>query len=460
MRDSTWIFLFFLAVYSSAINPQAINANDATRLATVQSLVEEGTFWIENSKFSWTVDKMWVGDHAISDKPPFFSVLGAAAYYILYNVFEVSFSSHPFWAYFCVTFATVSVSSAALMAFFYESLAFTKIKHRSHKLFLVFSLGFGTLVYTYSSVYNNHTFTAATLYAGFYYLLKTRFKRKGRARNMFLCGVFAGITFLSSLPEFMFPLFFLAYFAWEKKTRKDAVAYVAPVLASVLVFMMLNVAVTGDFFPPNLHAPRDTKKLPLLVRYYLPEQFVMDGYWRNPQGIDALQEPKTVYAYNAFFGHHGFFSFTPILLVSLFFLLAAVVDRSHMFRREAVWVLASCSLTFLLIILVYNNYGGLAHGFRWFLPETPILFFFTAFFFEKRRSRAWIALYGLTLFYCMLVNIPRFFGPWTIFNLKKLSIFKFVDETVRLVPGARFTTIRIVSFIAWACLLLRSMFRR
>jgi hypothetical protein len=92
---------------------------------------------------------------------------------------------------------------------------------------------------------------------------------------------------------------------------------------------------------------------------------------REP-GIDFIDEPKEVYAFNFLIGHHGLFSLTPVWLLALAGLVlpfrgSLAASRLH-------------RLTPLILIVVLgfyiwktNNYGGWTSGPRWLFWLTPLL---------------------------------------------------------------------------------------
>ncbi|MEW5987211.1 MAG: hypothetical protein AB1791_11295, partial [Chloroflexota bacterium] len=81
---SWFVLIGFILIYSLFVHARSYSSNDASRLATIESLVERDTWTIEDSRFA-TVDRIKVGEHFYSDKPPTLSFLGAGVYYVLYH---------------------------------------------------------------------------------------------------------------------------------------------------------------------------------------------------------------------------------------------------------------------------------------------------------------------------------------------------------------------------------------
>jgi hypothetical protein len=101
-----WLILLAATLLGVAsARSYADSANDASRLATIESLVDRGTLIIDDSMFvrvphdliarygapyvpdednallrDGTWDKLWIGGHYYSDKPPVLSILMAGVY--------------------------------------------------------------------------------------------------------------------------------------------------------------------------------------------------------------------------------------------------------------------------------------------------------------------------------------------------------------------------------------------
>ena len=58
------------------------NANTGSRYATIQALIDYGTYHIDKSQYVHTIDKYKVGDNYISSKPPTLPTIGAGIYWV------------------------------------------------------------------------------------------------------------------------------------------------------------------------------------------------------------------------------------------------------------------------------------------------------------------------------------------------------------------------------------------
>jgi hypothetical protein len=117
------------------------------------------------------------------------------------------------------------------------------------------------------------------------------------------------------------------------------------------------------------------------------------SYWRNPLGIDALNEPRLTYLFNITFGRFGLFLLFPAMLVAVFG-VGETLRRDPCKLRVPV-AMATCALFVLTAYYVKstNNYGGASYGFRWYIGSVPVLLLLGIPLFNRLRSPlGWTAL--------------------------------------------------------------------
>ena len=69
-RLTAWVALFFFLVWAFSTHSHVGSFNDRSRMAAIESLVQRGTWVIDESPFSRTVDRIYADGHFYSDKPP------------------------------------------------------------------------------------------------------------------------------------------------------------------------------------------------------------------------------------------------------------------------------------------------------------------------------------------------------------------------------------------------------
>lgn len=99
------------------------------------------------------------------------------------------------------------------------------------------------------------------------------------------------------------------------------------------------------------------------------------SYWNTPLEMDYLnKEPESypVYLWHMTFGHHGVFSLTPIFLFSLYGMVRVLRGRTSL--RGLAWLsasLTSAMIAFYLWNPKARNYGGSTQGLRWLFWLVP-----------------------------------------------------------------------------------------
>jgi hypothetical protein len=106
-------------------------------------------------------------------------------------------------------------------------------------------------------------------------------------------------------------------------------------------------------------------------------------YFKQPGGIDGLNEPKWLYAFNTLLGHHGLFSMTPIYCFGGYELVRSLAKR----RLLAESLVCAASVLAFLIFFIWRtrNYGGWCVGMRWYVPIMPLLLLYFGVWIDRVR---------------------------------------------------------------------------
>jgi hypothetical protein len=390
-RDlAIWVAVFFLLLWALFTHSHVNSWNDASRLATVEALVHQGTWAIERTAFfPRTADYILWNGHFYSDKPPVLPFLTAGLYAVLYKGLQISFDasgwcdpiSNPCycfallcpraadWAYYLVTLTFVGLPSALMLALFYRSTAFFDLPN-SLALPLTGALGLGTMVWPYSLVFNNHVLTAAGLLVGFYALLRARAATGSPERWLAVAGFATALAFTFDLLVVPFLAAFLVAASFRHRLR--AWAFVAGSLVPLLLLVALDFWYLGDPLPPSMH----------------PTGFDYPGspFAATPTGNPPSSDVWS-HGLQMFFGDRGLFTLNPAMILAAVGLGALLCKRSHWLWGEAVAAtLAGAAATFSLVVYT-PGFGGICYGTRWFMDIVPLLFLFAAW---PGLYRAWI----------------------------------------------------------------------
>ena len=368
------------------------SANDRSRWCTVWSLVERGTFQIDEirQRPGWdTIDMVHVDDHYYSTKPPLLTSIVAGITWCLQRITGWNLFDHLQPLTFLVLLLVNIVPFAASLLIWIAILNRCSLQPWT-RLFGLAIAAFGTLLTPFLMTLNNHTVAAAstmfTIYALIRILQSDDESRPGWA--FALCGLSVAWTAANELPAFLLVAisFVLAY----RSSPRQTFLYFLPAAAIPLIaFVASNVIATGSVKPT--YADYGTDKY----------RFVIDGvpsYWMNPQGVDRNLDKPLSYLFHCTFGHHGLFSLTPIALFALLGWLSALFIRTgssdfdegnlHSEQdpladspnrkrtlRTLLWLgllVSTVVVAFYLTRTQNYNFGGVSCGLRWALWLTPL----------------------------------------------------------------------------------------
>ena len=399
------------------------SANDRSRWATVWSLVERGTFQIDevDSYTRWsTIDKVryrpvetepW---HFYSSKPPLLSVIVAGFYaaerwtlgYGLFNdtalvtrLLLLIVNGVPFWFLLRSLCRCLMLLDASLPV----------------RMFVVAVAGFGSMLNPYLSTLNNHTpAAAAAMFAitAAVEILTSRLRAATMTANTALggrlfvaLGFFASLTCCFELPAAL-PGVLSFGLAMMVDRRLALTRYIPAAVIPLAAFFITNWMATGGVKP--FYATYGTNT-------YVYEHNGIPSYWTNPRDLDANQESPLVYLFHCVLGHHGLLSLTPVLLLSVcgWFMtlrLSASAVRAWIILAGA--AVSIITLGFYLTRTQNYNYGGNSVGLRWMLWLSPFWWLAIVPVAERLTTRTMRVIAGLLLLVSITSVSWSLHRPW------------------------------------------------
>ncbi len=344
------------------------SANDRSRWCTVWSLVNRGTFQIDEirQRPGWdTIDMVYVDGHFYSTKPPLLTTVVAGITWCVQRVTGWTLADQTqavtFMVLLLVNVLPFAVSLVAWMAIL-EQIS----DQPWTRLFSMLIAAFGTLLTPFLMTLNNHSVAAASTMVALYALLEIL--RDDQNRNAIwpysLCGLAVGWTVCNELPAGCLGVMVLVL-AYRRSPSKTREYFLAAAVLPVLALMVTNIVATGSWKP--VYADYGTDKY----------RFVVDGvpsYWMQPQGVDRNLDSPWMYFLHCTIGHHGLFSLTPIAVFSLISWVTCARLRD---RRLRTLMMLGAATTVIVIAFYLTrtqnyNYGGVSCGLRWALWLTPL----------------------------------------------------------------------------------------
>jgi len=391
------ILFLFLGLSMLAINPRINGWNEASRMALTQSLVEQHSFSIDESVFVSTGDKVFIGNHFYSDKPPLPSILAALVYYPLYHAgFELEFGWNL--AYFLIILLTVKLFWLLSVLAFNQSMEYTPTNIQ-YKDWLVLIFAFTSLSFTWSATFNNHSLAGSSLMIAFLFYLKGI---SGKEKYSLLwSGLFLGLAGAMDIPTSIFFIGFGILVFINQENGQKFMLFLLGGLVPIGVHLGVNYSIGGTLLPLQI----------------IPEFFNYEGSsWISSDALSGVETNSLYftlkYASLSMLGPRGFLWYNPFLFLLIPLAIRAFQQKGHL-RAEAA-VILSCSMILLSYYFVFSsNFGGWSYSIRWFVPILPLLYIFIydlEFIVQMKHGKH--MLYGL-IGTSLLIAIVGQINPWS-----------------------------------------------
>ena len=354
---------------------------ETSRLATVESVLERGTFAIEDSFFT-TSDKVAKDGHEYGDKPPL-PTFAAIGFGRVLKLFGVRFVRGDYCRALYWNNVFFFVLSSLVCWLVYLGLRRRERIPEPYRIAMSVLAFASTLAVSYATTLNNHTLCAVVL-MGLVLLLETC-ERDGLTRGRaFCCGVMAGVVFnLDFIAGGVFGVSVFVYVLLAAPGRKWPQILLYAVGAGLLLAAEAAMNMVSYGSP-----------LPLYLWSHHPEFAGKNYLW---------------YAFNILFGFEGFFLYMPALL------FACCACASPRMRRDRVFVLVmgSAAATVLLLIAGTSDYGGWCCGYRFLIPFAPVMLYYAAVYFGRPRPRLkrW-QVFRAALLWGVATSCVAMLNPW------------------------------------------------
>jgi hypothetical protein len=341
------------------------NANTGSRYATIESLVDYGTYNIDASRYLFTPDKVKARDHYVSSKPPLLPTYGAAVYWVLKHTTGYDITYNESIVVWTVGVFTGWLGHLLFLIYFYRLCQLLLVRQLAIITAMIFA-GFGYLGVAYATAINNHSPGATLAVMGFYYAYRAH-GDSGKLKDWVLAALLLGLLPAIDLSSAALTGFTGLYLA-RKSWKRTLLVYVPLILPGMIAQVLLAHYATGSWIPAYADASLMTYK---------------GSYFGGRRaGIDALFEPKSVYAFHVLLGHHGLFSMTPLFFVSAWEMGRRLVRREKYFTETLIFA-STVTIVTAFYILRTHNYGGWCVGMRWLVPVMPWLVLMFALWVDR-----------------------------------------------------------------------------
>jgi hypothetical protein len=392
----------FIAAGHTLRQPSFMTANDISRWCTVWSLLERGTYAIDECPWQTdTQDKVQrppKTGHFYSSKPALISTVIAGMLYParritgvpldhvvpqqraerwtqkpdpdhpgqVKGVLEtpkdpVKWPAHVF--YFDPVLIVLNVIPYALFLVFFARALDRYAANDWAWFFGLAAAAFGTYLWPYTQTLNNHTIGAFAAFFALYHFLRIWDEGYLSGWRFAAAGFFAGLTAATELPALAFPAI-LGPLLLVRYPSRTLLFFVPGLIVPLAAFAGAQYAEFGEWYLP--------------YESFGSDEYLFEGsIWQTPLELDAFNknpEPYWVYLLHMTIGHHGILSLTPIFLFSIW--------GGMKLLGGGRWLTAFAVLTFLVVAglggyFLYDPSAwrpeGHLHRYVWALAVIPAM---------------------------------------------------------------------------------------
>jgi len=276
----------------------------------------------------------------------------------------------------------------------------------------------GTLLLDFIPTLNNHTIAATSAFFSLAAFIRIWDEGDSSWFRFAVVGFFAAFTACNELPAAIFGLilFVMLLVRFPKATL---LAFVPAAVIPCVAFLVTQYLAFGQFKP--------------VYEEFGTKSYQYEGsYWNTPLEMDWFNvnpESYATYLFHMTFGHHGVFSLTPLYLFSFHGALRVLIRAQKL--TSLAWLTIVLTLTmfgFYLWNPKARNYGGSAIGLRWLFWLIPFWLFFLPKGVEGGQERRWVR--GLSLGALMISVFAVGYGlrmpwshPWILDAMEHLDLY-------------------------------------
>ena len=376
-----WLSLFWFACRVTVVKSREgdlpfQSANDRSRWCTVRSLVDQGTYRIDDviQDRGWnTIDKVAHPGrdgqlHYYSSKPTLFPTLLAGLYWVWKQITGIGMADRPM----LVVRILVGMVNGSLLAALLFSVRNVVLRYSATAFgasLVIATAAWGTYLTSFAITLNNHLVAAAAVMLTVSSYLRTEDADHPGPLDWLSCGFWSAFAVTNELPALSWLGVLLLRLGWRDPVR--TAKFFVPAAALVLgVSTWTNWYAHHSVFPAYAH--RQPGGDWQSGNWYVYPQ----SYWlpENRRGVDQGEPSVGTYAWHVLGGHHGILSLTPIWLL----LPWGYPCRRDSRGQQGVWwmsILVTIVCLFFYIglrPLGDRNYGGMAAAFRWSFWLIPL----------------------------------------------------------------------------------------
>ena len=393
------IILFFIVIISFTYFFQYGDDNIYAHLAPIYSVVDHGTFKIDNFS-SFTIDKAFYAGHYYSDKPPGITFLGIPIYFVFKFMMSIFGQSYLYKdVRYVITVFLISFPTSLLGLIIYRFLGYFLTSERK-RFFLVLVYALGTLAFPYATLCYGHQLSAVLLFIAFYLLFSLKNNLLTKKYYFLISGFLLGYSLIIDYPSGIVAFLLVLYSLRFINKETGGLTFLGGMIPLIILFIynwlcFENIFALGYHFIENPCAP---------------------GMKEGFMGI-TLPSLKKLYAIT-FSPYRGIFITSPVLILTIpgFYYFFQEVNRvGKSFRspdfsaginlKDEFYVCLLSTVGFLVFNASYTFWwGGLGVGPRHLVNVLPFVILPIAFYVEKNK-KVLIFLGVLSIIFMSIVTV-------------------------------------------------------
>ncbi|MCA8991468.1 MAG: DUF2029 domain-containing protein [Planctomycetaceae bacterium] len=403
------VFAAMAVVTTRLIEAETLrSANDRSRWCTVWSIVERGTYQIDEiqRRRGWsTIDRVKHNDHFYSTKPPLLPRIVAEVYRLEKLTLGWNLDKHTDATIRLILFVINVVPYGFALWLFCRMLC-RHCNNLPGAALLVVTACWGTLLNPFLTTFNNHTVAATFLMFSLVLAVSILVEGREETWRYVLCGMTAAFTCCNELPAAAFGLA-LFFLMWRHNSRKAWTLFAPAALVPIAAFMITNYQATGGWKPFYL--------------FYGTEKYVfvhegIPSYWADPQGVDRSIDTPASYFFHCTVGHHGVLSLSPVFALALVgWILPGTWKESHLRALQGTGLVLTVVVFLFYMSKTENyNFGGVSVALRWVLWLIPFWLLAMLAAANTLGQFRWFQLVAVPLLGVSIFSAwyPKT-GPWT-----------------------------------------------
>jgi hypothetical protein len=292
----------------------------------------------------------------------------------------------------------------------------------------------GTPLFIFNTTLNNHSVAAYATFFAAYALMRIWETHDAKSSDeesesprgtpyliYAAAGFFGAFAACNELPAAAFGvLLFLILLV--RNAKATLLAFVPAAAIPCIAFLATLYLSTGGFTP-------------FYAEFGGPSYEGYAGsYWANPLELDYFDkhpEPKWLYLFHMTFGHHGMFSLTPIFLLAIPPMIRGLlgIDRRVAGMARLTFVLTAALLAFYTYKT--NNYGGSTQGLRWLFWLFPLWLILVPLGFESGQEHRGKRVFGVLCLALSAMSVAYgmrtpWSHPWILDMIEHFNLYTLV----------------------------------